>query len=203
MAIRGIGWVEALLDDVRGAYQRLSARERLAISALTGVVALFVLVGSAYWLLSATDELSSESQAMREALRDLERYREPYQQVQQQQQSLAQRIPAAALELNEFLEGVAAAAGVKIDESNETAVAELGPYRRSGLEVKLRKVTIGQLGKLLGRIGAATQALVQVRELNVSTRWGRPEELDVELVVATYSRRAPKAAVKGALRAGG
>jgi len=204
MAIRGIGWIDGLLDDARGAYQRLAARERLAVAALAVALGLFVVLGGSYLLLSEIAELGEQSHAMRRALIELERYREPYLQAQQQQQALAQRIPAVALELNEFLEGAASAAGVKIDESNETQAAEVGPYLRSGLEVKLRKVTIGALGKLLRRIAATPQHLVQIRELGVSTRWGRPDELDVELVVATYSRRPLKPATgAGAPREGG
>ncbi|MBK8479983.1 MAG: hypothetical protein IPL40_02240 [Proteobacteria bacterium] len=194
MAMRGMGWVEALFDDARGAFQRLAARDRLLVLALAATFCLLVVGGGAYLLFAEISELGEESRAMRKALIELEHYREPYRQAQQQQLALAQRVPPVALELNEFLEGAASAAGVKIDESNETASAAVGPYLRSGLEVKVRKVKVGELGKLLGRIAATTQHLVQVRELSVSTRWGRPDELDVELVIATYSRQPLKAA---------
>lgn len=179
------------IDDLKSSLERLSSRERLMIGGLgiAVVVGLIVVVG--YIILSGLEELEENNAAMRVALVDLDQNRECYMVQRQRNAQLEVRIRPTPLELNRFVETVAATVGVSISESGEVNPVEIDQFTQRGVEIKLRKVTIEQLAKLLKELEGSPH-IVQITRLNVNTRWNQNKDLDVELVVTTYERSKPK-----------
>ena len=162
------------------------------VGALGGVALLLIVLGIGYWLVSAMDDAEQRNNAMRQAIKDVARYKDRYLRAKQRESSARRSAPAGPLELNTYVEKAASAVGVKIDESAETSPVETPRFVQRGLQIKLRKINVSQLGTLLKTLEEESGRRVQVTELSVHTRWQHNEELDVELVVTTYE--APKGA---------
>ena len=183
------GKLGARIEDLKGSLERLSARERMMLGGLAAafVVAVVVVVG--YIIFSGLEELEDKNQATRKALKDLALNRVCYLEHRQRTAQLEVRVSRSPLELNRYVETAASTVGVSIAESSEISPVEIDRFTQRGVEIKLRKIKIEQLAKLIKELESSPH-IVQVTQLNVSTRWNEHSELDVELVVSTYERRA-------------
>jgi len=189
--------LKAKIEDIKDSFQRLSPRERGALAALAGTFALLLMLGIGYWISSELAELEDRNEATRQALKDIDRYKDRFLQNKRREAALRRAVSATTLELNSYIEKAASAAGVEIAESSETKPVEGKNYTRRGVDIKLRKVTLGQLVGLLKRLTSSTAHVVQVTELSVMTRWNHHEDLDVELMVSTYDRKQGRGRKQG------
>ncbi len=180
--------ITAKIEDIKASLERLSARERRMFGGLAAAFAAMLVLGLGYWISSSLEELEEKNASMRKALKLIDRHRDEFVAQRQRIAALEVRMARTPLELNNFVEKAASAVGVTITESGETTPVPGARYTRRGLEIKLNKVTIGQLASLLKRIEDEQAYIVQVTRLSVNTRWNRNEQLDVELVVSTYDR---------------
>lgn len=179
---------KARLDDYKARFERLSARERRMVAALASALVLTIVFGIGYWISASLDEIAENNTAMQKALHDLRQHEGAYIEHRQRVAALEARMSHTPLELNSYVEKAASAVGVTIAESGEITPVSGDTYVVRGVEIKLSKVTIGQLASLLKRIEDEQAHIVQVTRLSANTRWNRNEELDVELVVSTYQR---------------
>jgi type II secretory pathway component PulM len=176
------------LDDLKGSFERLSPRER---GALGGLAAALLVVGVLLvgWIIqSGLEEIETTNDDTRRALRDLEKHKDAYMVQRQRIAALEVRMSRTPLELNRFVETAASAVGVSIAESGEIPAVVGERYTQRGVEIKLRKVGIEQLGKLLRELENSPH-IVQITSLSVNTRWNQHQDLDVEMTVSTYERR--------------
>lgn len=178
------------IEDLKERFERLSARERLAVAALGGVMGLLLLLGIGFWVGSSVDDMEQNTNELRETLALLARHHERFALNQQREQALSRVIPTEPLELNAYVDRAATDVGIKIGESSETKPIEGKRYERRGLAIKLNQVNIAQLVSLIKRLTESPGTLVQVTRLSVNTRWNKHEELDVELEVSTYVQRS-------------
>lgn len=176
------------MQDLKGSWERLSARERTMLAGLAGALILGVVVLVGFTIQSGLDELAENNEAMRKALRDIEQNKEAFVVQRQRLAALEVRISRTPVELNRFLDTAASAAGISIAESGETQPVQGDRYVQRGMEIKLRKVSIEQLAKFMKQI-ETSQHLVQITSLTVNTRWNQHQDLDVEMTVSTYERR--------------
>lgn len=193
--------IKARIEDLKERFERLSARERVAVAVLGAVIGLLLLLGIGFWIGSSIDDLEQNNFDTREALRLLARHRERYALNQQREQELSRSIPTESIELNSYVDRAATAVGVKVGESSETKPVEGARYDRRGLAIKLNKVNIAQLAALITRLTESPGQLVQITRLSVNTRWNKHEELDVEMEVSTYVQRSAESR-RGARRRG-
>jgi hypothetical protein len=157
------------------------------LGGLAGAFLLLLMVVVTLIISTGLDEIEDHNAAMRKALSDLERNRECYVTQRHRRVQLEGRM-SHSLELNRFVETAASAVGVEIAESGEIAPVQIERYTQRGVEIKLRKVNIGQLAKLLREL-EGSPGIVQITRLSVNTRWGQSSDLDVEMVVSTFERR--------------
>lgn len=176
------------IQDLKGSWERLSPRERSMVSGLGAALVLGVVVFVGFTIQSGLEELEENNEAMRKALRDVDQNKDAYLVQRQRLAALEVRISRTPVELNRFLETAASTAGVSIAESGETQPVQGERFVQRGMEIKLRKVTIEQLGKFMKEI-ETSQQLVQITTLSVNTRWGQHQDLDVEMTVSTFERK--------------
>ncbi|MCA9666749.1 MAG: type II secretion system protein M [Myxococcales bacterium] len=194
--------VGSKLDDIKAWYERMSERERRMVGGLSAAIVLLVIFFVGYLVSSGLDEISESNAQLRKALRQLERNKGRYLKHRQRMAALDVRMAHAPLELNTYVEKKARAVGVTIAESGELTPVPGDRFTRRGLEIKVNKISIGQLSALLKSIEDEQAHIVQVTRLSVYTRWNRNQELDVELVVSTYDRVKGKPAPKTRKRRG-
>jgi type II secretory pathway component PulM len=175
-------------DDLKGWLERLSPRERRMIGGLVAAVLVFVVLLVGYIIQNGLEEIETQNDDTRHALRDLEKYKDAYMVQRQRIAALEVRMSRTPLELNRFVETAASAVGVSIAESGEIPAVVGDRYTQRGVEIKLRKVNIEQLGKLLKELENSPH-IVQISSLSVNTRWNQHQDLDVEMTVSTYERR--------------
>lgn len=186
------GKLSARLDDLKGSLERLSPREKLMLGGLGAVFVVGVVVVVGYIILSGLEEIEEKNSATREALKKLVENRTCYAEHRNRERQLDIRLSRPALELNRFVETAASAVGVSIAESTEISPVDVDRYTQRGVEIKLRKVQIDQLAKLIKELEASPH-IVQITQMNVTTRWGQHSDLDVEMVVSTYEKRSTPA----------
>ncbi|PID39346.1 MAG: hypothetical protein CSA65_07580 [Proteobacteria bacterium] len=184
------------IEDLKLSIERMSPRERVMIGGLGATVALLVVLGVGYLIWSTIDDLEERNNAMREALADIEKLKDKYLAAKQRAAALKLAIPDTPLELNTYVDKAAKAIGVKIDESSAVQPSEGSRFSQHGLQIKLRKLTLSQLGGLLKQLEGSRTHVVQVTEMTVYTRFynreRKTEEIDAELVVSTYEKAKPK-----------
>ena len=177
------------IDDLKGSFEQLSARERRMIGALGATFVIGVIVVVGYIVVSGLEEIEENNASMRKALRVLERNKRCYMMHRRRNARLEIRMSGTPLELNRFVETRASAVGVTISESDEISPVPLDRFVQRGVEIKLRKISIEQLGQLIKELESSPRNIVQVTELSVTTRWKQHKELDVEMTVSTFQKR--------------
>jgi type II secretory pathway component PulM len=177
------------IDDLKSSLQRLSPRERRMVGGLGLVFVLGIVVSIGYIIQSSLEEIEENNSEMRKALRDLERNKDAYLIQRRRIAALEVRMSRTPLQLNHFVESAASKVGVNIAESGEITPITGDRYVQRGVEIKLRKVSIEQLGKLLKELENSPQ-IVQITKLSVNTRWGQHQDLGVEMVVSTYEKKS-------------
>ena len=182
------GKLTARLDDLKAAFERLSARDRMRLAGLAAAFVVGAVVVVGHIIISGLEDLEQKNDATRTALKNLTVNHGCYMQHRQRTAQLEVRMSRAPLELNRYVETAASAVGVSIAESTEISPMEVDRYTQRGVEIKLRKVGIEQLGKLIQELESSPH-IVQITRLNVTTRWNQHSELDVEMVVSTFERR--------------
>ena len=185
----GIG---SRIEEFKASFDRLSARERVMVGGLVSVFVVLIILGVGYWIGSGLEEIETRNADTRKALTYLRRHQNTYLQHRRRMAALGVRMGHSPLELNSYVEKAASAVGVTIAESGGISPIPGDRFTRRGVEIKLNRVTIGQLGSLLKTIEDDTAHIVQVTRLAVRTRWNRNQELDVEMVVSTYDRSTKK-----------
>ncbi|MBW2731417.1 MAG: hypothetical protein JRH20_03430 [Deltaproteobacteria bacterium] len=188
--------LKSRIEDLKLSMARLSTRERAMVGSLVAVFGFLVILGTGYLIYSSVEDAEQRNIAMRKALRDINLYRDKYVAYERRIKALERAIPTTALDLNSFVEEAAAAVGVKIDESSEVPPASAGRYTKRGMEIKVRKVSLGELAAFLKQMEELRTHVVQVTELSIHTRWQRHKEVDAELTIITYERSKKKASTK-------
>ena len=177
------------IDDMKSSLSRLSPREWLALGALGLVLVLGSATVVGYMIVSGLEELAERNDAMRKAIKDLQLNGSKYMSQRQRLAALEVRMSRAPLKLNSFVEKVAKDVGLEIAETGQINPVEGDLFVQRGLEVKLRKVGLKQLAQLIKELENSPH-IVQITRLSVSARWGEHKDLDVEMVVSTYEKRA-------------
>ena len=178
------------IEDLKGAFERLSQRERTMVLSLAGALLFCVFLATGYLLMSELQEMEDENEQTRLALRELERLKDQYIAERQRQLRIEARMSPEPLELNSYVEKAASEVGVKIDEASEVNPLNVGSVVQRGLEIKVRHVSLSQLVVLLEKLEESRTHVVQVTRLDVNTRWKKNNELDVSMIVSTFEKAA-------------
>ena len=174
------------LSGLRGRFERLSEREKRMVMALGATLVLCVVGVVAYTVNDGLTTLADENADMRAALKDLEIGKDTYARAKHKTAAVEAQMGRGGVQLQGFLEAASKESGVEIAETTERQPVPVGKdYLERAVDVRLRKVGVGELAKFLRHIETGP-SLVVVTALNVRTRDDKHEDLEVEMTVSTY-----------------
>ena len=175
------------LVRLRGAWDRLSPRERLLVG-LVGVFFgfMFVLLAVVNPLLSASEQAGARTRAAKGELAAVERMRGELDEIQGRLSSVERRIlDSPRGNIFTTLETLASQSGVKVDSMEPQTAPTSEDYRETKVQVVLKDVSLAQLTDYLHRIESASQ-LLSIKSLRIRTRPDQSALLDVNFSVSSF-----------------
>ena len=177
-----------LLGRLRAAWDNLSARERILLSAAGGTLAVAVLVlGIASPLIATTEGARSRSESAGRQLDQMIQLRSEYDEVSARVAAVEQRIRDSGAGSNTltFLESVARRANVTIDSMEERKASTNERYKETRVEVSLSSVTLRDTMDFLHQIESARQQF-SVKSLRIKRRSDDSQLLNVSFSVSSF-----------------
>lgn len=170
---------------------QLAKREKylVAFAAVFVVAALvFSFVIMPFW--EERTRLRNNVTVQQNSLEQMAGLRREYLLLQQDSGTVARRLAERAknFTLFSFLEKAAGDAGVKenIKSMKPSASTGKGPFKESLVEMKLERITLGQMAGYLKLVESA-ENLVAVKRIAIQSNKKDPQFLDVVLQVLTYT----------------
>ena len=173
-------------------WDNLAVRERRMVMVLGISVTVVALLAVAWVIRSGLDKRRKHNQLLSEAIKTIDKGREAVAASKRRDEELMAIIGPTAPVLSTYLEAAAAKAGVSIPEQTDRTPQPRGKFVEKSVDMKLRGVTLEQLGNFLKNVEESQVVVVQ--RLQVKTYFNQHERLDVDLTVATFERakEAPK-----------
>ena len=170
---------------------QLAKREKYLV-ALAGIVIVFALVIQLvimpFW--EKREHYKNSVTVKQNNLEQIGALRQEYLLLQQDSDTLAQRLASRSknFTLFSFLEKAAGAAGVKdnIKSMKPSASTGRGPFKESLVEMKLERITLGQMVDYLKLIESPTN-LVSIKRIAIQSNKKETQFLDVVLQVLTFT----------------
>lgn len=170
----------------------LSTREKLMV--IAGAVCCVITL--AYFAIiqpynSAIEQLDSKISSRSKQLQQVQQLQQQYQRVQAQINSLENRQQTTeSFSLFSFIESHVTRIARR---ENLTAMRPLPTINHENMseeavEIKLEKVSLGQMMQLLQSIDSAPAAL-QVKTLQLKVRFDNPQQLDGSMHISAYSKK--------------
>lgn len=178
------------IEDTIDSFDRLSLREKMM---LLGLVATFgfILIGALWYFtsegLSAREE---RCENLRRAVTLLERHEGELREARMADARTDARISESVPMLQGHLDKIAGDLDVDVKEYKSLKDRTLGReknYLEKSMRLRIFGVKIELLAKFLDRIEGGKH-LILVSALDIQTRVGQPELLDVDMVVSTYKK---------------
>lgn len=180
--------MKKLLNEVRAAFDGLSAREQVMVFGL--VVALIaMLVGFGGYFVSKDMERREKRIAAKiDKLQEVAALRSDYQRKLAEQRALAQRVKRNAnTRLSSYLNRLAEQANVDIRDVRERPGESTGTDKVVELAavLEVQGVSMDRLDKFLRSIEAGND-LVKIRALDIAKQYDSPELLNATITVGTF-----------------
>lgn len=177
-----------LLGRLRAAWDNLTGRERLLLTAAGSVLLVTVLVvGVVGPLLAATDGARTRADTAGRQLDGMIRLRSEYDEVRARVDAVEGRIRASRSGRNTltFLENLARSANVTIDSMEERKSGSNEAYKETRVEVTLSSVTLRDTIDFLHKIESAQQQF-SVKSLRIKRRSDDSQLLNVTFSVSSF-----------------
>lgn len=176
----------ALSDRIR----QLEPRERQLLGILGTVFAVVLLLLVPVGVTALLGSQRSNNEALREAIEAIQQGREQVASREKERKQVTERYANKVDALAGWLEKLATQSNLEIPESQDQAVVPHGKrFDERSTKIVLRKVGMLNLVKFMERIAQSGQP-VSITRLNIRKRATEPDSFDVEMVVATYDRKA-------------
>lgn len=170
---------------------QLAKREKylIALAVIVVVAALLIqLVLVPFW--DKREQFRNSVTVKQNNLQQMAGLRQEYLLLQQGSDTLAQSLKSRPenFTLFSFLEKAAGSAGVKekIKYMKPSAATGKGPFKESLVEMKLERITLGQLVDYLKLI-ESPEKLVRIKRLSIQSNKKQTEYLDAILQVLTFT----------------
>jgi type II secretory pathway component PulM len=176
-------WIRRVVN----AYNGLSTRERLLVTAAGGVIVVaFFYAGVVRPILGAADAAEQRYLTADQQLRVMARLRRDFDDVQHRLSDVERRIAGGRRgNLRTTLENLASRAAVKVESMEPQASPANESYRETKVEVALRSVTLAQTVNYLHQIDSADEVL-SIKTLRMRTRADKPDLMDVTFTVSSF-----------------
>ena len=170
---------------------QLAKREKYLISLAVIVIVLALVVELAVMpFVERRDRYAANVKANQVNLQEMVQLRQEYLALQQDANILAQRLAGRqkSFTLFSFLEKAAGEAEVKenIKYMKPSATSGKGPFKESLVEMKLERITLGQMVGYLKLI-ESPENLVSVKRVSIQANKKETQFLDVILQVLTFT----------------
>lgn len=193
MHVEGVGMADRI-QNLMDSFYELSPREKILLAGLAGVFS-FLLVGSLwYFINSGLSTREERCEKLRRAVTLLERHEAELREARMADARTDARIQEAVPMLQGHLDKIAGELEVDVKEYKSLAERTLGKeknYLEKSIRLRILGIKIDLLANFLDRIESGRH-LIMVSSLDIQTRVGQPELLDVDMVVSTYERTEEK-----------
>lgn len=175
--------------NLYSAYFGMSPREQTMALVVAAALLLLIIVLPTTIASSRISKLEREvsegGKQFREVVHAIESYDQKKGQLAQLQQVLAGGFDQS---LSTTLEALADQTGIKdkIDSLKEKAVAPSDMFEEASVDVRLKRVTLGQLLDFLYAIEHHPEKILRLKGLSIKPRFDNKQELDVSFSVSTY-----------------
>jgi type II secretory pathway component PulM len=179
--------MSGLWERLRAAFDGLSFRERILVSAAGALLALaLVIVGVVRPVLGIGARVDRRLAEAEQRLVEVERLRGAFDDVDSRLTTVEERIRSGPRgNLRTTLETLARQASVRVESMEPQASPAHDRYRETKVEVGLGGVTLAQTVAYLHQIESAQQML-SIKSLRIRTRPDKPELLDVSFTVSSF-----------------
>lgn len=176
-----------LIEKITSAFEGLTERERKLILGLAATVAILVVLGLGFVVLSSLSNKQKELETIRQQMAQMQQISGTYYEAKARQDELMSRLRAGGPSLFSVLQSAANRVGVQISDMNE----QKSPGSDSGLlqtnvKLAIKQVSIDKLTSFLEYIEDQSGGVSKVVLLSVRTRFDAPDLLDVSLTVTSW-----------------
>lgn len=171
---------------------QLAKREKyLIILAVFVIIAALVIQFAVMPFVDKRAQYANNVTGKQRSLQEMAGLRQEYLALQQDSDILAQRLAGRSknFTLFSFLEKAAGDTGIKdnIKYMKPSASTGKGPFKESLVEMKLEKITLGQMVGYLKRIESPSE-LVSIKRISIQTNKKEDQYLDAILQVLTFTK---------------
>ncbi len=186
------------IQNLMDSFYELSPREKVLLAGLAGVFC-FLLVGSLwYFINSGLSAREERCENLSRAVTLLERHEDELRLARMADARTDARIQEPVPMLQGHLDKIAGELEVEVKEYKSLPERTLGKeknYLEKSIRLRILGIQIDRLANFLDQIESGRH-LILVSSLDMQTRTGHPELLDVDMVVSTYERVEDKARKK-------
>ena len=171
---------------------QLAKREKYLISLAVIVIALALVIQFAVMpFVNKRDQYANSVTGKQRNLQEMMSLRQEYLALQEGANVVSQKLAnrPKSFTLFSFLEKAAGDAGVKnnIKYMKPSASTGKGPFKESLVEMKLERITLGQMADYLKRIESPAN-LVSIKRISIQSNKKETQYLDVIMQVLTFSK---------------
>ncbi len=179
-----------ILGDAEAFFARLSARERVMVSAAGGALVLFVLSLVSLGVSRAIAAREARIDQKTEVLAQIGQLSQAYRRAQSERAMLEARLKGPPVQLMSTLSQTGARLGIEVNDLRPGQQAATGSDKvvEDSVEVSLAKLDLPRLAALLTELERGA-GIVRVRRLAIRTRSDDPAAMDVTLVVSTWQMK--------------
>jgi general secretion pathway protein M len=182
--------LKRLRADAEGWVGKLSARERLMVSAAAAAVAIFAI-----WLVSAAigsgiDAREARIEQKTKVLSQVGKLAEGYRRREAERKAVEARLRGSPVQLMSHISQAGASLGIAVNDLRPSgAPTESDGVSEESVEVNLPRIELTRLAALLQNLERGA-GVVKVRRIRVSTRSDDPALVDATLLVSTYQLKS-------------
>jgi general secretion pathway protein M len=182
--------LQRLRADAAAWAAKLSARERIMVTAAALAVALFAI-----WLVSATIGSAITAREARieqktKVLSQIGKLGDAYRRREADRKSLEARLRGSPVALMSHISQTGTTLGIPVNDLRPSpAPADLEGLQEESVEVNIARIELNRLAALIQSLERGA-GVVKVRRLRVTTRNDDPALVDATLLVSTYQLKA-------------
>lgn len=191
------------MQELVDSFDHLSGREKAMLVGLVGTFAFLLVGGLWFFIDEGLSQRETRCEKLRSAVTLLDRHDERLREAQMADARADAKIQSSVPMLQGHLDKIAKELEVEVKEYKSLKKRPLGKekkYVEKSMRLRIYGVKVGPLSLFLDRIEGGRH-LILVSALDVQTQVGKPEMLDVDMVVSTYEKvgksKAKKSSRKG------
>lgn len=179
-----------LRADAEAWLGKLSARERVMVTAASLAVVLFVVWLVAHRIGAGIAAREARIEQKTKVLAQVGKLAEGYRRRQAERQAVEARLKGAPVQLMSHISQTGATLGIEVNDLRPIgAPTEADGLREESVEVNIARIELQRLATLLQSLERGA-GVVKVRRIRLSTRADDPALVDATLVIATYQLKS-------------